>query len=190
MKSTYSVQFRRKRKGKTNYNKRLKLIMSNKPRLVIRKSNKNIIAQVVSYSQEGDKILAAAYSKELKKMGWALSAKNICAAYLTGLMLGKRAKKKGIKEAVLDIGFNSSVKGSRVYSALKGFTEFVPVPCSTDIFPNQKMLSGEQIANYFELLKKKETNSNQFSNYVKENIDVKSIAQEIERVKQKIIEQK
>jgi len=44
---TKVVTFKRKREGKTDYNKRIKLLASNMPRLVIRKSLKNITAQIV-----------------------------------------------------------------------------------------------------------------------------------------------
>jgi large subunit ribosomal protein L18 len=37
---TYKMPFRRRREGKTNYTKRLKLLLSRKPRLVVRKSLK------------------------------------------------------------------------------------------------------------------------------------------------------
>jgi large subunit ribosomal protein L18 len=43
----YRVPWRRRREGKTNYYKRLKLIRSGKPRLVVRRTNKYIIAQIV-----------------------------------------------------------------------------------------------------------------------------------------------
>ena len=65
-KKPISLPFRRKRKGKTNYKKRLKLLLSNKPRLVIRPFIKNIIAQIVEYHPNSirihkDSILQTAY---------------------------------------------------------------------------------------------------------------------------------
>ncbi|MBT3583115.1 50S ribosomal protein L18, partial [Candidatus Woesearchaeota archaeon] len=42
----YTVKFRRRRAGKTNYHNRLALLLSRKPRLVIRKTNKYIICQI------------------------------------------------------------------------------------------------------------------------------------------------
>ena len=44
------IEFRRKREGKTDYKRRLRLLLSNKPRLVIRVSLKNIIIQILHLS--------------------------------------------------------------------------------------------------------------------------------------------
>jgi len=99
------LAFRRRREGKTNYRKRLALLKSGKPRVVVRKSNKNIRVQFALYDMNGDKIVASAIGTELKKYGWNYSLSNTPAAYLTGLLAGKRAIKKGLKEGVLDIGF-------------------------------------------------------------------------------------
>ena len=46
---TQVVPFKRKREGKTDYKKRLKLLSSSKPRLVIRKSLKNMTVQIIEY---------------------------------------------------------------------------------------------------------------------------------------------
>ena len=67
------IPFRRKREGKTNYKKRIAFLTSEKPRLVIRKSLKNITAQIVIYEPKGDKVIASACSAELTKLGWKFS---------------------------------------------------------------------------------------------------------------------
>ncbi len=86
------VEYRRKRKGKTNYKKRLNLLLSNKPRLVIRKTLTNTIAQIVNYDENGDKTIISAKSSELTKIGWKMNTGNIPAAYLTGMLLAKKSK--------------------------------------------------------------------------------------------------
>jgi large subunit ribosomal protein L18 len=140
---------RRKREGKTNYNKRLSLIKSNKPRLVIRPTNANMVAQVVEYLPDGNKVIAGAYSKELEKLGWKFSKGNTPAAYLTGLLAGKKAKEKGVKEAVLDIGLRSPIKGSRIFACMKGFVDAgVNVPHSNEILPKEDRIKGQHIAKY------------------------------------------
>ncbi len=159
----YSVRFRRRRKGKTNYHKRLSLLKSRKPRIIIRRSNKYINTQIVDYKTKGDITLVSASSKELKKYGWNHSTKNLPAAYLTGLLLGQKIKKLKIKEAVLDIGRYTKVDGSRIYSVIKGIVDAGSVIFSYDekIFPNEKRLSGEHIqkektlSSDFEKVKKK-----------------------------------
>jgi large subunit ribosomal protein L18 len=53
----YKVPLKRRRMGVTNYRKRRKLIMSKLPRLVVRKTNKHIIAQIVVARPQGDETL-------------------------------------------------------------------------------------------------------------------------------------
>ena len=118
--TNYTVQFRRKRDGSTNYRKRLKILVSNKPRLVARRSLKNMQASIVDYSSKGDVVRVAAHSAQLKKFGWQYNTGNLPAAYLVGFALGKKAKKAKIENVILDIGLNKSIKGARVYALLAG----------------------------------------------------------------------
>lgn len=144
-----SLEFKRKRLGKTDYRKRLKLLLANKPRLVVRKSLKNILAQIVEYNEKGDKVILSAYSSELKKYGYDTNKGNIPASYLVGLLIGKKAKKKNIKELVLDIGLQTSVKGSRIYSLLKGCIDAgLNIPHSKDILPMEDRIKGKHIKNF------------------------------------------
>jgi len=147
LKPTYKMPFRRRREGKTNYAKRLQLLRSEKPRLAIRKSLKYLQAQIVEYDEIGDKTVASANSKELKKFGWKFSCKNTPAAYLTGLIIGKRAVAAKIKEAVLDIGLYESTKGSKIYALVKG-TIFagLNIKSSENVMPSDERISGEHIA--------------------------------------------
>lgn len=118
--TTYRMPYRRRREGKTNYTKRLALIKSGKPRMVVRKSNKSMLVQFIEYNPVGDKILFSANSTMLaKKFGWP-SKRNSWTAYLTGLYAGIGAKKKGVNGFVLDIGMYCPSKGSVVFAALKG----------------------------------------------------------------------
>ena len=105
---------------RTNYKKRLRILMSNKVRLVVRKSLKNLQVSLIDYSAKGDKILFTINSTALGKLGWKFDCGNIPSAYLTGMLAGKKAIEKGVKEAVLDLGFNTPSKGSRLYAALAG----------------------------------------------------------------------
>ncbi len=142
----FIIQHNRRRSQKTNYRKRLGLIKSGKTRLVIRKSLSATKIQFVNYETTGDKTVVSAVSKELKKLGWTHSMKTVPAAYLTGLIAGKKAKEKGITEAILDLGLQSSTKGSRIYAALKGVVDAgVSVPHSTDILSTEERLKGKHI---------------------------------------------
>jgi len=150
----YKMPFRRRREGKTNYKKRLKLLLSGKPRLVVRKSLKYINTQIIVFDEKGDRTLVAANSKELKKLGWEYACDNVPAAYLTGLLIGKKALKKGIKEAILDIGLYPSTRGSRLYAVVKGAIDAgLHVPCDEKMFPSEERIRGKHIASYLEKFK-------------------------------------
>jgi len=156
----YRVKMRRRREGKTNYRKRLAYLKSGKPRAVVRKTLKYIIVQIVEYHEDGDKILIGVNSSHLRKYGWSGSFKNTPAAYLTGYLAGKLALKKGINEAVLDIGLQSPVKGSRVFAALKGLVDAgLNVPHSEEVYPSEDRIKGKHIsddvAKMFEEVKSK-----------------------------------
>ena len=151
------VPYRRKREQKTNYKRRLALLKSGQPRLAIRLFNKNILAQVIKYSPEGDRIISSAYSGDLKKYGWSQSTSNISAAYLTGLLLSRKAK---MKNAILDTGLQRAEKGSKLYACLKGCIDGgIDVPHSDGLFPNEKRIRGEHVSEYAS----KKPGNNQFS---------------------------
>lgn len=186
---TDTVPFRRKRKGLTNYKKRLKLLLSGKRRLVIRKSLNNILAQVVEYTPTGDKVVLSSHSSELNKFGWKASKGSIPGAYLTGLLLGKKAKEKGLNDFILDIGFNKSAKGGRVYAALKGvFDCGINVPHSEEILPSEDRIRGEHIKKYAALVKKdSEAYKKRFSLYIKNNVNPEDIGRLFDETKKKIL---
>jgi len=145
-KKPQTIIYQRKRKGKTNYKKRLHLLLAKKPRLVVRLTNKKIIVQIIGFDPKGDKIFVGADSPALKKYGWNLSFKNIPSAYLTGYLIGKKALQQKIPEAILDIGFKQPLKGSRIYATLKGALDAgVKIPHSEEIFPSPERISGKHI---------------------------------------------
>ncbi len=117
---TYKTPFRRRREGKTNYAKRLALVKSGKPRMVVRKTNAGIIVQFIEFNLKGDKTLAMIDGHSLKKgYGWP-SKRNYPTAYLAGLIGASKAKEKGVKEFILDAGLQRCSKGSVLFAAVKG----------------------------------------------------------------------
>jgi large subunit ribosomal protein L18 len=155
-----SLGFKRKREGKTDYRRRLKLLQANKPRLVVRKSLKNILAQVVEYGASGDKIVVSCHSGELNKYGWKGSKSNIPAGYLIGLLIGSKAKNKNISFMILDIGLQKSVPGGRIYSVLRGCIDAgISIPHSDNVLPGEDRVRGKHIkgfnANQFDEVKNK-----------------------------------
>ncbi|NQV08602.1 50S ribosomal protein L18 [Candidatus Woesearchaeota archaeon] len=149
-KTKHTVRFRRKEK--TNYKKRLKILMARKTRLVVRKSLKNITIQMIKYEPEGDKVLISVNSKKLGDFGWKFSKKNISSAYLAGLFAGIKSMEKGINEAVLDMGLHSPVKKSKIYAALKGVIDAgVKVASSEEVFPSEDRIKGKHISDYHKI---------------------------------------
>ena len=189
IKNTYTVQFRRKRKGITNYKKRLKLLLSRKPRLVVRRSLKNIHAQIIEYDKKGDKVLAAVNSIALEKFGWKAGKGNLPSSYLVGLLLGKKAKEKNIKEVILDIGLYNSIKGSRIYALVKGILDAgIFVPCAKEMLPKEERINGDHISKYAsEIKSQKEEYEKRFSNYIKNNVDPTSLKKYFDETKNKIL---
>lgn len=143
------VPYRRKREGRTNYGKRLKLLLSRKARVVVRFTSQKVIAQVVEFARAGDKVVAGVDSSQLKKKGWQLSGKNLPAAYLTGLLLGKKAQEKGCQEAILDAGPHQVLKKGKIYAFLQGLIDAgMNLPYgSEEIFPAPERLEGKHLKN-------------------------------------------
>ncbi len=176
MDKRYTVQFRRKREGRTNYKKRLELLKSGKLRLVVRPSLKNVVAQLVEYHKDGDKVVASAHSKELQELGWKANRGNIPAAYLTGYLLAKKTKKK---QAVLDIGNNTPIKGSRIFAVLKGAVDGgMKIPHDAKVFPSEERIQGKHIADYADNV------------YQDNDFDASKITDHFQQIKKKIEEKK
>jgi len=154
----YQVKYRRRREGKTDYYARKRMIIQDKNkfkspkfRLIVRFSNKDIIAQIASAKIEGDTVLASAYSHELVRYGFPIqNSTNYAAAYATGLLLARRVltklkladKYKGNLQidgqdynvepqddgpnplrCLLDVGLRRTTTGSKLFAALKGATD-------------------------------------------------------------------
>jgi len=151
----YQVKFKRRREGKTNYSRRRILLKRDrskydtpKYRLVVRKTNAKIIAQLINATLTGDQVTCAADSSELVRYGVKLGLKNYAAAYCTGLLLARRAlqqfgldkKYEGSPEATgewhenlpeedddpnpltayLDVGIARTSTGNNLFGVLKG----------------------------------------------------------------------
>lgn len=185
---TYTVNYRRKREGKTNYKKRIKIVSGKKIRAVIRISNKNLLIQAIEYSKTGDKIKTSAHSKQLSKLGWKASQNNTSAAYLLGLLFGKKAKEKGIKEVIADVGMTTVTKGNLVMAAVKGIKDSgIKINADEKVFPEEQRIKGQHIAEYAKELKKnKQKYEKQFSKYIKNNFDPEQLPKHFEEIKNKI----
>src|SRR3989338_1345804 len=119
----YTVKYRRKREGRTDYRSRLNLLSSRKLRVVIRRTLSNITIQITQYDSKGDKILISADSKELTKFEWKVHRGNLSSAYLTGYLCVLKAKKDKLKEGILDIGLRRAIPQSSFFAAAKGLLD-------------------------------------------------------------------
>lgn len=117
----FQVKFRRRREGKTDYYQRKRLIVQRKNkyntakwRFVVRRTNNQIVCQVVWSTIVGDRVKCEASSTELKRFGLTAGLTNYSAAYCTGLLCSKRLlktidaenTKKGVTTAPLSKTFD------------------------------------------------------------------------------------
>ncbi|KAI9886958.1 MAG: 60S ribosomal protein L5 [Watsoniomyces obsoletus] len=169
--SRFQTKYKRRRAGKTDYYARKRLITQAKNkytapkyRLVVRFTNRDIIAQIVTSEISGDKVFVAAYSHELKRYGVNHGLTNWAAGYATGLLIARRALKKlgldeefeGVEEVdgeyklteaaedsgrrpfkcFLDVGLHRTSTGARVFGVMKGASDGgIFIPHSEKRFP-------------------------------------------------------
>ena len=138
---------------------------SKKYRLCVRRTNTKVIVQIIFATIQGDRVLAEANSKELRRFGVEAGLTNYAASYATGLLVARRllsnlgmsdiykgveaadgeffdVYEKGINEdkrpfkANLDVGLVRTTTGNRVFGALKGAVDGgIHVPHNTKRFP-------------------------------------------------------
>jgi large subunit ribosomal protein L18 len=183
------LKFRRRRDGKTDYKRRLGLLKSGLPRLVIRSSLRDVTVQIIEYSyKSGDSILASSNSKSLKKQGWKLPCGNLPSAYLIGLLCGKLVEGK-VKKVILDSGKGKLTKGNLIYAAMKGFADSgIKIPFSDDKLPSEERISGKHIEDYAKKLQSENPDKykSYFGNYLKANLKPEEFTKTFEEVKKKI----
>jgi len=175
----YQVKFRRRRECKTDYYARKRLIIQDKNkyctpkyRLVVRVTNRDIIAQTIAADLTHDTVISCAYSHELPRYGVKIGLKNYAAAYCTGLLAARRinAKFKLPYEgkvdvdgenyevsadivdddaprpfkALLDVGLARTTSGARIFGVLKGACDGgLDIPHNDHRFPGSKRDGGE-----------------------------------------------
>ena len=156
---TYEVSFRRRREGKTRYNKRLAYVKSGLPRMVARRSNRYVLVQFIEFQPEGDRCIVSVDGSKLKKLYNWDAKRNVWSAYLAGLHAGKEAAKKGVKKFVFDVGRQTPSKGSVLFAALKGAVDAgLETVYDSSVIPEDKLSNPpEKLKASFEDVKKKIT---------------------------------
>ncbi|MDP3742678.1 MAG: 50S ribosomal protein L18 [Candidatus Micrarchaeota archaeon] len=141
----FDVHFRRRRQGRTNYVKRLALLKSGLPRLVVRKLNKGVLVQLIQYSMTGDQTICQASSRDLEAFGF-VGKRNVPSAYLTGFLLGKKAVAKGVTEVVADFGLHTVSKGGILFATVKGAIDAgIKTKLGEEMLPSQQRITGKHI---------------------------------------------
>jgi large subunit ribosomal protein L18 len=143
----FRVHFRRRREGKTDYRVRLRLLKSGTARAVVRFSDRRVRVAIVQYDPVGDRVVAAAESAELGRLGFpASSLSSTPAAYLTAYLAGLRSKSAGAESVVLDTGLRHPTEGGRLSAALKGLLDSgMEVPHGEGVFPSAERLNGAHL---------------------------------------------
>ncbi|MCI4319468.1 MAG: 50S ribosomal protein L18 [Thermoplasmata archaeon] len=144
----YRVPFRRRREGRTDYRHRLALLKSGEPRAVVRLTHHRVVVALTAYDPTGDRVIAAAESPELVKIGFPTSGlASTPASYLTGYLAGLRAKSSGTASAVLDLGLRRPSAGGRLWGAVKGLVDAgIEIPHGEGAFPSSDRLAGTHLA--------------------------------------------
>jgi large subunit ribosomal protein L18 len=183
------IGFKRRRTALTNYKHRLALVKSSLDRIVIRKTNRRIIAEVVHYEEKGDRVIKYLDSSALAAYKWPPRS-NRATAYLVGILLAKTlSKTAGNKsEYILDIGLSSPVKNSIPFMFAKGCTD-----------GGLKLRSGIEVdekvfgltSEYAQKLKKENeaTYLKQFGGYLKGGFEPASLNTLLNDVKEKILKE-
>jgi large subunit ribosomal protein L18 len=141
---------RRRKEGKTDYLKRIKLIKGGKPRIVFRKTNKYIISQFVKSEEAQDKILIGITSKKLLAYGWPKNSagglKSIPAAYLSGYLMGRKIRKLKLDNPLVDFGMIKVSHKTKLFGFLKGLIDAgIKIECKKENFPSDERLHGKHL---------------------------------------------
>ena len=123
------------------------------PRVIFRKSNKNVIAQYVTSKQAQDKIEFGVSSKDLLKHGWPKenqgSLKSIPASYLTGFLIGKKVITKA-ETPILDFGMQRVLHKTKIFAFLNGLVDAgVKIQYDEKLFPDENRIKGKHMKKDF-----------------------------------------
>ena len=144
--------------------------------------------QLIKAEPAGDEVMVSAKSSELRALGWRAPCGNMPAAYLTGLLMGTRAKAKGVSHAIVDIGLNARCPGSRIFAAAKGAVDGgLTIPIEKKALPSEDRLHGNHIVSYSKLVSTQpEAYKKRFSGYLKNNLNPEELQENFTIVQTKI----
>jgi len=156
------ISKRRKREGKTDYSRRIKMLKGEFPRVVFRKTNRYVIAQYVISKEAKDEVKFELSSKKLLSYGWAKEArgslKSIPAYYLIGFLIGKKIVSNKLKNPIADFGMYRVLSKSNIQAFIKGLVDSgVKIAHKKESFPPEERIRGGHLKNKisFEEIKSK-----------------------------------
>ncbi|GIY39166.1 60S ribosomal protein L5 [Caerostris extrusa] len=197
----FQVKFRRRREGRTDYYARVRLVVQDKNkyntpkyRMIVRKTNTDIITQIAYARVEGDVIVASAYSHEItpckkiikKKLGMDSIYEGVSVPDGDDFTVEDVDGQPGAFRCYLDVGLARTTTGARVFGAMKGAVDGgLDIPHSNKRFPgydaenkqfnadvHRRHIYGQHVAEYMRLLidEDEDAYKKQFSQYIKEGI--------------------
>ena len=176
---------RRRREGKTNYKSRRAALLSRNILIVPRFTSKYVLIQFINPTITGDIVIASFHSKKLSTYGWKGSGNNIPASYLSGLVSGHILKEK---PAILYVGVQRFVPGSRLAAVLKGLLDAkVNVNVNEEIFPPSSRINGEHISSYADSISNDSKDLKQPFNLLKTKLDPVDYPKHFKEVKENIV---
>jgi len=145
---------RRRLENRTDYGKRLKLLKSNKPRVLFRRSNKYISSQYIESIESQDFVKINVNSKDLLNYGWPKefsgSLKSIPASYLTGFLIGKKIVKEKLETPILDVGMIRMINKNKAFAFLSGLKDAgVKIKVKEECFPEKERVEGKELKEDF-----------------------------------------
>jgi len=148
------VSKRRRKENKTDYLNRIKLLKSNIPRVVFRKTNKYLIVQYVESKNAQDTIKIGITTKDLSKYGWPNefkgSLKSIPASYLIGFLMAKKISKEKLEKPIIDFGMARTLHKTKIYGFIKGLMDGgIHVSDKENIFPEEDRIKGKSLKKDF-----------------------------------------
>ncbi len=150
---------KRRKENKTDYLRRIKLLKSESPRIVFRKTNTCLIAQYVISKEAQDIVKIGLNSKKLVEYGWPKesqgSLKSITASYLLGFLMGKKIIKEKLEKPIIDAGMIRSLYKTRLYAFIKGLIDAgIDIKTKEEALPDKERIGGKHLKNIpFEKIK-------------------------------------
>ena len=170
---------RRRQENKTDYGKRLKLLKGETPRLVLRKTNRYLIAQYISSKEAQDKIEFGVTSKILLEYDFPKEGnlKSVTASYLFGYYLGNKISKEKISKPIIDFGMAKTIHKNKIYAFIKGLIDSgLEISCKEEAFPDEDRINGKHLKNKVNVpeIIKKISGSSKLENKILDDIKVKT----------------